>query len=59
MAALGPLAEQIIKNNLDGYEPLPCGVNSSWKFCADNNAKILALGVDMAHSLTMIHVAEE
>jgi len=59
MAALGPLAEQIIKNNLDGYEPLPCGVNSSWKFCADNNAKILALGVDMAHSLTMIHVAED
>jgi len=59
MAALGPLAEQMMKNNLNGYQPLPCGVNSSWKFCSDNHAKILALGVDLAHSLTMIHVAED
>lgn len=59
MVAVGPLALPMMKNNLQGVSPLPCGINSSWSFCHDNNAFIVALGVDMAHSLTMIHVAED
>ncbi len=59
MVAVGPLAFPMMKNNLQGSSPLPCGINSSWNFCHDNNAFIVALGVDMAHSLTMIHVAED
>lgn len=59
MAALGPLAKPMMENNISGYKPLPCGENSSWKYCADKGAKIVALGADMAHSLTMIHVAED
>ncbi len=59
MVALGPLARPMMEKNLEGERVLPCGVNSSWNFCVENNAKIIALGVDMAHSLTMIHVAED
>jgi aminoglycoside 3-N-acetyltransferase len=59
MVARGPLAQAMMSKNLEGDRPLPCGVNSSWKFCLDHGAKVIALGVDMAHSLTMIHVAED
>src|SRR5260221_1958201 len=59
MVAYGPLARPMMENNLRGDKPLPCGPQSSWKFCADHGAKVVALGVDMAHSLTMIHVAED
>ena len=59
MVAFGPLAQAMMADNLTGSKPLPCGVNSTWKFCADHKAVIVALGVDMAHSLTMIHVAED
>ncbi len=59
MVALGPLAKAMMERNLEGDKPLPCGINSSWKFCLDHGAKVIALGVDMAHSLTMIHVAED
>lgn len=59
VVALGPHAEEMLQHNLDGDRPTACGVNSSWYYCAQKNAKIVALGVDMAHSLTMIHVAED
>ncbi len=38
---------------------LPCGPMSAWARLVDKNAKIIMLGVDLAHSLTMIHVAED
>lgn len=59
MVAMGPLAVPMIEKNLDGKGPLPCGLNSSWNFCVKNNAKVISIGVDMAHSLTMAHVAED
>ncbi len=59
MVALGPFAEEMMSRNLVGDRPLPCGENSSWNFCLQKGAKIVFLGVDVAHSLTMIHVAED
>ena len=59
MVAAGRLAEDLMKDNLTGEFPLPCGVNSSWNHCVENDAWVLGLGVDLAHSLTMIHVAED
>ena len=59
MVALGPHASDLMRGNLRGNEPTPCGPGSSWEFCYRKNAKIVALGVDLAHSLTMIHVAED
>lgn len=59
MVALGPDAQEMMARNLDGDHPLPCGENSSWNYCLQKGAKIVFLGVDVAHSLTMIHVAED
>ncbi|MDH5216056.1 MAG: AAC(3) family N-acetyltransferase [Gammaproteobacteria bacterium] len=59
MLAVGPLAKELMRGNLDGASPLACGVNSSWKKCVDNDAIIIGLGTDLTHSLTMIHVAED
>lgn len=59
MVAVGRSAISMMKGNIDGDRPMACGPGSSWKFCADHNATIVCLGVDTAHSLTMIHVAED
>jgi len=59
MVAVGALAKAMMEKNLDGDFPTPCGKNSSWKFCLDNDAFIIGLGIDLTHSLTMIHVAED
>ena len=59
LTAVGKLAKDMMKKNLDGENPSPHGHNSSWKFCLDNNAIILGLGIDLAHHLTILHVIEE
>jgi len=59
MVAIGHEAEDMMADNLSGDRPLPCGLNSSWYYCYKRNAKIIAVGADLAHSLTMIHVAED
>lgn len=59
MVAVGKQAEAMMENNIEGDFPMACGPQSSWKYCADRDAMIVCLGVDSAHSLTMIHVAED
>ncbi len=59
MIAVGPLAAPMMEGNLLGDRPMPCGPTSSWKFCADHGAKIIGLGTELPHNLTMIHVAED
>lgn len=57
ICAMGPLAEKMMADNINGTSPHD--QHSAWKFCADHNAIIVGLGIDLAHYLTMIHVAEE
>ena len=59
IVAIGKHAEAMVKHELDVDGATPCGPNSAWAYCANRNAKILMLGVDLAHNLTMIHVAED
>ena len=59
MTAVGLLAEEMMRKNLDGDFPTPHGINSSWNFCLNNNAIVLGLGIDLVHYLTILHVAEE
>jgi aminoglycoside 3-N-acetyltransferase len=59
MVAVGRHAVSMMQSNIAGGCPMACGPGSSWKFCADQNAIIVCLGVDTAHNLTMIHVAED
>lgn len=59
MVAMGPLAQQLVMDNLKGDSPLACGIHSSWNACVNNDALIVGLGLDLTHSLTTIHVAED
>lgn len=59
MVAVGSEAENMMHHNIDGDLPLACGPQSSWKYCLDKNAKLVFIGADVAHSITMIHVAED
>lgn len=59
MVAIGPEAAAMMADNLAGDLPTPCGPGSSWAYGWSRNAKVAAIGVDLVHSLTMIHVAED
>lgn len=59
MCAVGPLAEEMMKGNIDGRYPSPHGPSSAWKFCLDHDAIVVGLGTDLRHHNTMTHVAEE
>jgi aminoglycoside 3-N-acetyltransferase len=59
IVALGYHAKELTHNNLTYDGQTACGEGSSWAYCFSKNAKILMLGVDVVHSLTMIHVAED
>jgi len=59
IVAVGKHAKKMIENNLSGTNLSAHGPNSSWKYCVDNNAIVIGLGVDMPHYLTITHVNEE
>lgn len=59
MAAVGPLAKEMMKHNLDGDRPAPHGPNSSWKFCYDHGAVVASIGVKLDHHNTIVHIVEE
>lgn len=59
LTAYGLLAEKMMRENINGDLPSPDGPNSAWKFCADQNAFVVYLGIDFGHHLTMQHVSVE
>jgi aminoglycoside 3-N-acetyltransferase len=59
LGAYGKYAVEMFENEWSEKDPLPCGRGSAWAFAATKNAKIVSLGTDLTHSLTMIHVAED
>jgi aminoglycoside 3-N-acetyltransferase len=59
LAARGPLAEELLRDNLNSREPLPHGVDSGYyRFCL-RDGLVVGLGVPLWHSLTVIHVPED
>lgn len=59
LTAVGPLAKDMMKDNLEGDYPSAHGPGSCWKFCADHNAYIIYLGVNYGHHITMQQVVTE
>lgn len=59
VAVYGADVDKIFAKEFADNLDLPCGPSSTWAALVNLNAKIIMLGVDMAHSLTMIHVAED
>jgi aminoglycoside 3-N-acetyltransferase len=59
LAARGPLAEELFRDNLNRREPLPHGVDSAYyRFCR-RNGLVIGVGVPLWHAITIIHVPEE
>jgi aminoglycoside 3-N-acetyltransferase len=59
LAACGPLAAELLRDNLNEHKPLPHGVYSGYyRFCQQNGL-VISIGVPLGRYLTLIHVAEE
>jgi aminoglycoside 3-N-acetyltransferase len=59
VVAIGRDAKDMVSNNIEEDFLTPCGLNSVWYQCYLKDAYILGLGIDLTHSLTMTHVAED
>jgi aminoglycoside N3'-acetyltransferase len=59
MVVFGRDASEIVRNDLFSNNSLACGENSVLALSLNYNAKMLFLGVDEVHSMTIIHVAED
>lgn len=58
-SATGPLADELLMNNLNNNKPLPHGIYSGYhRFCKFNGI-VISLGVPLANRMTIFHVAEE
>ncbi len=59
MAILGPDSSALVDHEFFNESSLPCGEGSVLANSLKFNSKILFLGVDEVHSMTMIHAAED
>lgn len=59
LTAIGPLAADMMKGNIDGNYPSAHGIHSSWNYCLYRDTIIIHLGVDASHHMTIIHATEE
>jgi len=59
LAAHGPLAEELLHDNLNRFKPLPHGAYSGYyRFC-QKNGLVFSVGVSLQSSMTLIHSPEE
>lgn len=59
VVVIGANAKEMVADNIEGELLTPCGLNSAWYKCYQQDAFILGLGIDLTHSLTMTHVVED
>lgn len=59
LACLGPLAAELLHENLNERSPLPHGVDSPYYRICRLGGVIVSIGVPLIKSITCIHVAEE
>ena len=59
LAARGPLATELLHDNLNESKPLAHGVDSGYyRFC-QRNGLLFSVGVPLANCFTLVHAAEE
>jgi aminoglycoside N3'-acetyltransferase len=59
LAAYGPLAGELFRDNLNENKPLPQGIYSGYYRFAQKNGLVISIGVPLWSSMTLIHTAEE
>jgi aminoglycoside N3'-acetyltransferase len=59
VSVIGPLADELLCDNLNDTKPLPHGKYSPYyRFC-QKNGLVISIGVSLGHSMTLTHVAED
>jgi aminoglycoside 3-N-acetyltransferase len=59
LSACGPLAEELLRDNLNDSKPLPHGVHSAYyRFC-QRNGLVVSIGIPLGDCLTLVHTAED
>lgn len=59
LAARGPLAAELLHDNLNEHKPLPHGIYSGYyRFC-QKNGLVISIGVPLGLYMTLIHTAED
>jgi aminoglycoside 3-N-acetyltransferase len=59
LAACGPLASELLQDNLNDSKPLPHGIHSGYyRFC-QRNGLVVSIGIPLRQCMTLTHAAEE
>jgi len=59
VAVHGPLADELLKDNLNDSKPLPHGIYSPYyRFC-QRNGLVVSIGVPLGQCITLVHTAED
>jgi aminoglycoside N3'-acetyltransferase len=59
VAACGPLANELLRDNLNDSKPLPHGVHSAYyRFC-QKNGMVIGIGIPLGRFLTLLYTAAE
>lgn len=59
LAACGPLADELLHDNLNERTPSPHGVDSGYHRICQRNGLIVSIGVSLRECITIAHVVEE
>lgn len=59
LAACGPLADELLRDNLNDRKPSPHGVDSGYYRICQRNGLVVSIGVPLRECLTIAHVVEE
>ena len=59
LVAVGAHAYKMMEGNIEGDLPSAHGPNSSWAYCARQNAWNIGIGVGIKNYLTMFHITQE
>jgi aminoglycoside 3-N-acetyltransferase len=59
LAACGPLAAELLENNLNDNKPLAHGVYSGYYRVCRLNGLVISVGIPLRHCMTLLHVGED
>ncbi|MGW8257817.1 MAG: AAC(3) family N-acetyltransferase [Thermoguttaceae bacterium] len=59
LAAYGPLAEELLRDNLNQHKPLPHGIYSGYYRLCQRKGLVVSIGLPLRKCMTLLHVGED
>ncbi len=59
LAARGPLASELLHDNLNESKPLPHGIHSGYYRICQRNGLVVSIGIPLRRCMTIMHTAED